>query len=167
MSRSSMSRSDMWHPEHPPSHTVATRGFTSVIVVSAIVDPFLFRAGRDDVLEEPALLLHFRHRFALLDERAGRADEDALAARGAALGRAPDAVEVGDDLAGDPPVGDVPRVGSLDLVADPHAARAEDTPVPVDDEILVRGVERFARIEIRNADAEKPDVVGEILELAV
>src|SRR6266496_2189977 len=78
-SRSSMSRNDMWQPEQPSSQTVAMRGLAVTAGLSSR------RPARDidhaKVWQErTAALAALGDRAALLEQGAGRADLDALAA---------------------------------------------------------------------------------------
>src|SRR4051812_46817319 len=98
MSRSSMSRNDMWQPEQPSSHTVAT--FTLLT----------FASHQGDVAEELSALGHLGDRGALLAQGAGRADVDALAAPRAAGALAPRLVQIGNDARFDPAGHHVPGV---------------------------------------------------------
>src|SRR5512135_2973071 len=74
ISRSSMSRNDMWHPEHPPSQAVATRGFIQLLFVCFDIDPLFLLSRRHNVAEEIGPFFHLGHGFPLLDERPGGAD---------------------------------------------------------------------------------------------
>src|ERR1035437_8487165 len=91
---------------------------------------------------------HFGPRFTLFGKRARGAHLHALAAAGAAFALAPRLVEVGDHAAIHAARHDVPGMGALDFVADPHAARAQDAAVVVHHETLVGGIHRHARILI-------------------
>src|SRR5512140_3032560 len=118
-----MSRKDMWQPEQPSSHTVASL---------TLLTPIL--PHHRQVREEAGPLRHFADRLPLLGERPGRADLDALAAPRARLGGAPGLVQVGDDLGADAAPVDVPGVRPLHLSADADAPLAEDAAVVVVDE---------------------------------
>ena len=124
----------MWQPEQPPSQTVASSDLTHCF------SSLHHRAGTAGSGRASIS----RDRLALVEERAGRADLDALAALGAGLGRAPRLVQVGDDAGVAAAAGDVPGVRAFDLPADAHAAGAEDAAVVVHAEALVRGVHRPA-----------------------
>src|SRR4029453_5093897 len=106
-------------------------------------------------------------RAALLEQRPGRADLDALAAAGAGGRLAPGGAEVG----GGPGVGaaahDVPGGGALDLVADPDAAGAQDTAVVVDGEQRVAGVDADPRVDGGQLEMGDAEAGGQVLELAV
>ena len=84
--------------------------------------------------ERPALLAPLGDGAALLEERAGRADLDALAAARAGRRFAPRRAHVGHDPLVDARAHDAPRVGALDLAADPDAADAHDAAVVIDRE---------------------------------
>ena len=86
----------MWQPEQPSSQAVATVIFAGVAVRRSLGVP---PAGEDG--QEVLVLDHLADRRALLDQGAGRADLDALAAAGAGLALAPGAGQVGDHPAVD------------------------------------------------------------------
>ena len=165
-SRSSRSRNDMWQPEQPPSQAVATRGRTRRRC-GHLLHGFFSRAS--DVGEELAVLRASPARPRLLEERAGRADLDALAAAGAGLARRPRAgARSVMTRASAPAAGHVPGVRPLDLVADPDAARAEDAAPVVD--ARSAGGEASSAVAgwtVGVADVVHADRVGHVLELAV
>jgi len=90
-----------------------------------------FFPRRDDVLEFATVLLHLGHGDALLEQGAGRAGVDALAARGAGARLAPRLVQVADDARADAAAREVLRPGPLDVPADPHAPSAQHASVVV------------------------------------
>ncbi len=51
-------------------------------------------------------------------------------------------IEIGDDLAVDAAAHHVPGMRAFDFVANPHAAGAQNAAVVIDDEALVRGIDR-------------------------
>ena len=135
-----MSRNDMWQPEQPSSQTVASAGLRHRVCSSVLT-----RRSSQVRQERPvASLLPLGDRSALLEERAGRADLDALAAAGAGRRLAPRRPHVGDDAGVDAAAHHVPGVRALDLVADADAARAHDAAVVVDGEQRVAGVDADA-----------------------
>ena len=75
--------------------------------------------------------------------------------------------QVGDHAGLDAAVHDVPGVGALDLVADPHAPRAEHAAVVIDDETLVRGIDRMPRLEVGHVDVGHADLPRQVLQFAV
>ena len=84
--------------------------------------------------ERTSLLAALGDRSALLEQRARGAHLDALAAARARRRLAPRRAHVGHDAFVDARAHDAPRVGALDLAADPHAAHAHDAAVVVDRE---------------------------------
>ena len=78
----------MWQPEQPPSQTVAN--------LSAIHCFFSRAVTMNSSLR--AVALHLADGRAFVEQGAGGAGHDALAAVGAGVGGAPGLVEVGDDL---------------------------------------------------------------------
>src|SRR6185369_6506187 len=76
--RSSVSSSDMWHPEHPSSHTVARRSLLTPIL------PHQRQIGQ----KLPALK-HFRNGFSFLRQSTRGANVHALATPGTSLRAAP------------------------------------------------------------------------------
>src|SRR4051794_19721783 len=82
--------------------------------------------GRVPIAVEP------RHGVSRLEERAGGAGRQALAARRAGRRLAPGPVQVGDHAGVRAPAREAPGVRPLDLAADPDASGAEDTTVVVD-----------------------------------
>ena len=128
-----MSRKDMWQPEQPSSQIVARVGLRHRRL---LVDQL--EVGQ----ERPTLLAPLGDRAALLEQRAGRADLDALAAARAGRRLAPRRAHVGDDPLVDARAHDAPGVRALDLAADADAADAHDAAVVVDREERVAGVDR-------------------------
>ena len=114
----------MWQPEQPPSQTVASFRRSIAFFSRAVTRKARTPRSRRDL----------GNGRALGEDGAGRARLEALAARGAGRRGAPGLIQVGDDPRLGAPAGDVPGVGALDLVAGPHAARAEDAAVVVDAE---------------------------------
>ena len=91
-------------------------------------------ALRGQSADDFALLDHFVDGESFFGKSAGGAGLDTFAARGAVAGFAPVVFEVADDARVDTARGDLPDVGSLDLGADAHAARAENAAVVIEDE---------------------------------
>ena len=139
----------MWQPEQPSSQTVASRGLAH--------DSRASPAPLEVREEGPAGLGALGDRAALLEQRPGRADLDALAAAGAGGRLPPGGAEVGDHPGVDAPAHHVPGVGALDLVADPHAAGAHDTAVVVDGEQRVAGVDADPRVDRRQLEVGEPE----------
>ena len=104
--------------------------------------------------------------LAFIEEGAGGADLDALAAA-SATGRAPVLMQVGDDGAVDSSAHNVPNVRAFDLGADTNAAGAEDAAVVVEGEALVRGIDGELRVAIGQPYMGETLLLGESLELAV
>ena len=77
-----------------------------------------------------------------VEQRPGGADIDAFAAVGAGLHLAPGLIQPGDDPAVGAAFGHIPDMGGLDLVADAHAAAAEDAAVVISEN---RGWEASSR----------------------
>ena len=117
--------------------------------------------------QERPLWLGFGDRPALLEQRSGRADLDALAAAGARRRLAPRGAQVGDD----PGVGaaphHVPGVGAFDLRAHADAARAQDAAVVVDHEAVVAGVDADRRVETGQLEVGEAERLGVVLQFAV
>ena len=150
----------MWQPEQPSSQTVASRGLRH----RRLRLPAVHLEVRQ---ERPALLAPLGDRAALLEQRAGRTDLDALAAARAGRRLAPRRAHVGHDPLVDARAHDAPGVGALDLAADPHAADAHDAAVVVDREERMDGVDADRRVDDRQLEVVDLQVLGEVLELAV
>jgi len=78
--------------------------------------------------------------FALVEQGAGGADLDALAAA-CAGGLAPGLMEVGDDHGIDAAAHHVPDVRAFDLGADADTAGAQDAAVLIESEALMRCID--------------------------
>jgi hypothetical protein len=81
--------------------------------------------------------------------------------------RPPRLVEVDDHPAVDPAAHHIPHMRALDLVADAHAARAEDAAVVVQRVALVAGIHGQVGVEIVVAHMVHADLGGFPLQLAV
>src|ERR1017187_6820096 len=108
-------------------HVSPDTGGTAVL----LCDPLFLLPRRDDEFELAAVALHLAHRGAFVEQRAGGAGHDALAALGAGVGGAPRLVEVGDDAGFAAAAGDVLGAGPFDMPAYAHAPAAEDAAVMV------------------------------------
>src|ERR1700690_2666648 len=93
--------------------------------------PLFFLPCIDDEFKFGAVAFHFRHRRALVEQRAGRTGHDAFAARRAGLGIAPRLVEIADDVGPGAAAGDVLGASAFDVPANPHTTGAENAPVMV------------------------------------
>ena len=147
----------MWQPEQPSSQMVASRGLTH----RARCLP------SGEVGEIGSAAARLGDRPPLLEERPGGAHLDALAAAGAGVGLAPGRAQVGDQPGLGAPSHHVPGVSPLDLVADAHAAGAEDAAVVVDPEALVRRVHTRRGVELGELEVGEPQPDREVLQLAV
>jgi hypothetical protein len=135
----------MWQPEQPPSQAVATRARTASAVMvhcgracrGAHASAFRSshspssRASARNAITSGIVRISPDAR-ALERQRPGRAHQHALAAPGAVRHLAPGLVHPGDDPRLAATHRDVPDVGALDLVADPHAPGAQHAPVAVE-----------------------------------
>jgi hypothetical protein len=107
-------------------------------------------------------------RGVLLGEQgAGGADVNALAAGGAGVHLPPGLIEPGNDAAVAAALGHIPDVGPLNLIADPHAAGAQDAAVVIEAEARMGGIHRALRILIREAAVIHPHRHRHVLQLAV
>src|SRR5574343_1693106 len=161
-SRSSMSRKDMWQPKQPASEVVATFSF----LVGAVISAALRRFGNRRLV---VLALADRHRetLAFLQDHADRADMGRLVverevgvAELAGLG-------IDDQVRLDAAPGQREDVLAIDVAAGPHAQRAEDAAVEVEQHLGVRGIDRPVGEEVVVVRAGEAEVVGGGLQLAV
>ncbi len=91
----------------------------------------------------------------------------AFPATGAALGFAPGLRQVGNHQALAAAAHHVPGMRALDLVADPHAARAQDAAVLVQHKAGVAGIYRQVRINVGEANVIDAQTLAERLQLAM
>src|ERR1039457_864302 len=98
-------------------HVSPDTGGTAVLVC----DPLFLLPRRDDEFELAAVALHLAHRGAFVEQRAGGAGHDALAALGTSVRAAPRLVEISDDAGLAAAPGDVLGARAFDMPADPHA----------------------------------------------
>src|SRR5579864_2855452 len=134
----------MWQPEHPPSHSVASRGFWFIPSIYLSNPLFLF-PRRDDVLQEAAVLTHLGDCLALVEERARGAHLHALPATGAAFGSAPGFSEIGNDQRSGASPAHIPGMRSFNLVADADTTRTQDAAIVIQPKPLVAGIDRKGR----------------------
>jgi hypothetical protein len=114
-----------------------------------------------------ALFHHFVDGEALFSECACGACLNAFATAGAVARMAPIILEVGDEAGVDAARGDLPNVRSLDLGANPDAARAEDAPVVIENEARMGHIDGKAGIVIGVPDMGYAERLSHGLKLAV
>ena len=107
-----------------------------------------------------------RSNLALIEECTGRAYVNALATTRAG-GLTPGLHQIGDDHGIDSAAHYVPHVGAFNLVADPHAPRAQNASVVIGDKALVRCIDCKLRIAIRKPNVGQPLRLSHRLEFAV
>src|ERR1035438_2922178 len=158
-SRSSMSRKDMWQPEQPSSHTVASVGLRSLVTG--------FTSHHGQIRQKLSALGHLGHRSAFLAQCAGGTNLDALSATGAAFRFAPRLGQVSDHQALGAASHHVPGVRALNLLAHANTARAENAAILIQHETIVTGVHRQVRINVGEADVIYPQMLRQPLHITV
>ena len=113
----------MWQPEHPPSQTVASRGFLFIRSIGS-PDPLFLFPRRHDVLEEATVFTHFSDGPSFVKKSTSGTYLDALAAASARIRGPPAVAQIGDNQRIGPASHDVPGMRTLDLIADADASRA-------------------------------------------
>ena len=158
ISRSSMSRNDIWQPEQPSSQMVANLqpahcSRLPVIKVRYGKEVLRFDISATDLpFSNSAPVGHTCTHLPQLVQ-------SSTSPHGL--------VQVGDQPGVDASPHDVPGVRPLDLVAHPHAARTQDAAVMVEGEAVMRGVDRDLRVQVRHADVIDAEPHGQVLQLAV
>ena len=98
---------------------------------------------------------------------AGGAHLHAFAAVGAGAHRTPGLIQAADDLAVLAPPAHIPHMGTLHLVADPHAAGAEDAAVVIEPKLPVGEIHSALGKAIRQAAVIHAYLHRQVLQLAV
>ena len=62
---------------------------------------------------------------------------------------------------------EIPGVRTLDFVTHPHAAGAQNTPIMIDTEPVVRGIDLIDLVSIRHADMIHSAFLSQPLEIAI
>src|SRR5262249_52279427 len=114
-----------------------------------------------------AVALHLGHGRALPEDGPRWAGLHTLATGRATVGTAPRLIQVGDDTGIGAPAAHIPGVGALDLVADAHTARAEDTAVMVDAKAVVSDIHMTLGRLVLVADMIHAEGHGHVLQFAV
>src|SRR5574343_965740 len=160
-SRSSMSRKDMWQPKQPASEVVATFSFLVGAVMSAAL-----RFGNRRLIVG-ALADRHGKALPLLENHADRANMGRLVGQRKVGVAELAGLGIDDQVRLDAAPGQREDVLAIDVAAGPHAQRAEDAAVEVEQHLGVRGIDRPVGEEMVVVRAGEAEVVGGGLQLAV
>src|SRR5574343_291175 len=160
--RSSISRKDMWQPKQPASEVVATFSFFLALMSLAL---------RHDIGDRRLVVLAFADghgkALVLLQDDADRADLGRLVVeREIGVAQAP-RFGIDDQMRADAASGQCKNILAIDVAAGPHAQRAQDAAIEIEQHIRVRGIDWPIREEMIVMRAHHAQVVGRGLQLAL